>query len=239
MTFSGCPYQQYRDLDNPQEPVKEGLYYLAESGKSAHLEFQNELRSLQVDWLRLFQAPDKSKLHPKALEKLTKYNRTYDNECIELPLCIEKYDIIAYIDAILEEKIGDNWSGIPIPMDFKFKHFLPKIFNDWVKNKRLPMEKDFTQGCVYMWELTENNILGAKPQEFIIAYLNKLGLDDPTAEQEYTIDFRPELRQLIQELLDEHLKQMVAYRDKQEITCTNKFCSNHGNEKFDLWKWVK
>ena len=196
-----------------------------------------KLKKLKTPWLRLFTAIDESKIHPEALKVLKKYGRKYEGS-IEFPLYIEKYQMLGYIDAIVEEVKKGVPTGEPIIGDFKIKHYTSKVFKDQLKSNLIPLEKDFTQVCVYLWELTENNILGVKPKKGMLWYYNSTEIGEIDAEQEFRIDFRDDLRELTGQLLDEHKKQALNYMNKGNCGCNWLFCPIHGAEEVNIRQWI-
>lgn len=241
MSFNECPYNYYLELDNPNAPPKfknvdpESLVYKAHNGRAKHQEFQEDLRTLDVDWLRLFEAPPIEKIHPKMKDLMLRHSRTYQG-CLEFPLYIEEYGIMSYIDAIVEEKIGKKWSGVPIVGDFKIKHYEKKVFKEKVAKNEIVSDNEITQMCVYLWGLKNCGMFPA-PKMAMLWYYNSPQVGEIDAEKEYRIHFTEELESLTKYLLDEHRKAVdwcKINKTHDSETCQYKFCTG----KIDLTRFV-
>lgn len=241
MSFNECPYEYYSTINDPNKPQKypnvdpESLVYKAHNGHAKHAEFQEDLKNLDVPWLKLFKDPGLDKIHPKIAEKMLKHNKQYQG-CIEFPLYFEKYDILSYIDAIVDR--GDNH---PIPGDFKIKHYTAKIFKDRVEKNEIVDDTNFTQVCVYMFGLNESKIFEKPVKEGWLWYYNSPEVGELSAEKEYKIDFVPELQELTKYLLDEHLKAANLCKETtlkhDSNDCGYRFCGE--SRRLDTKKWYK
>lgn len=244
MSFNECPFEYYSTIDDPNKPQKypnvdpESLVYKAYNGHAKHAEFQEALKNLDVPHLRLFPAPKLENIHPKIKEKMEKHGKEYQG-CIEFPLYFEDYNILSYIDAIVERCKNGVGDGKPIPGDFKIKHYLPKIFKDLVEKNELVDDSNFTQVCVYMWGLNKSNLFDKKIEEGWLWYYNSPEVGNLDAEREYKITFSPELEELTKYLLDTHKEAALKcyntdFKHNSE-ECAYRFCQ----EKLNIKKWYK
>lgn len=201
--------------------VREDWAYFGRDGSSKHLEFQEDLRKLNLkrDKVELWQYlnPDYANLYLPE-DKRAKFVP----ECIEIPLWFKwnSLQISAKVDHVLHiPKISNQ----AILGDFKTPH---RERSDWAvwAQKNIPKRKDYTQVSIYAWIFNQNpEILGSKPEIGSLQYYNNWMSGDLDAERE--VYWKVPL-DVIDYFMSELDKEKSNWDNRVDSSCTNEFCQS-------------